>query len=185
MKQIKGYPDYFIDENGNVYSKKSGRYLRGSVMTNGYKSVELFTASGKSKRLLVHRLVADAFIPNPDGLPVVNHKDESRDNNSVDNLEWCTHKYNVNYGTAPERRAKGLEGFRNSERIKETARKNGKAVCIPVTQLTKAGEIVAEYASGKEASIKTGINHAHIMANCAGKGYKSAGGYRWQYKERT
>lgn len=185
MKQIKGYPDYFIDENGNVYSKKSGRYLRGSVMTNGYKSVELFTASGKSKRLLVHRLVAEAFIPNPDGLPVVNHKDESRDNNSVDNLEWCTHKHNVNYGTAQERKTQKLEPFYRSERIKVTARENGKKVSHPVIQFTKEGEFVAEYQSGKEASIKTGINHAHIMANCAGKGYKSAGGYRWQYKERT
>lgn len=68
------------------------------------------TKDGICKEFYVHRLVAEAFIPNPDGLPMVNHKDEDKTNNFAENLEWCTNEYNVNYGTAKERRAKKIRG---------------------------------------------------------------------------
>lgn len=73
----------------------------------GYLKV-VFSKNGIVKKYLVHRLVAQAFIPNPDNLPQVNHKDEDKTNNMVDNLEWCTAKYNINYGTSKERRIETL-----------------------------------------------------------------------------
>jgi hypothetical protein len=125
--------------------------------------------------------VAEAYLPNPNNLPCVNHKDETRDNNDVSNLEWCTHKYNVHYGTAQERAQKALASFRHSERIKELARENGKIVKRPVLQFSKDGELLARYESGKAASVKTGLSHSHIMECCAGKRYKTVGGYIWKY----
>ena len=182
-KVIEGFPDYTIDDNGNVYNRKAGRFLRGSIMTTGYRTVELFNAPGTSKRVLVHRLVAKAFIPNPNGFPVVNHKDEDKTNNAASNLEWCTYRYNVNYGTAPERRTKKLTTFRASEKIKALARVNGKAASRPVIQITKSGEVLAEYESAREATRKTNIHYSHICDVCKGK-RKSAGGYCWRFKEK-
>ena len=75
-----------------------GRILKSYTDTVGYLNVRL-CSNGKLKHHLVHRLVAEAFIPNPDNLPQVNHRDEVKNNNSVENLEWCDGKYNVNYGT--------------------------------------------------------------------------------------
>lgn len=69
----------------------------------GYPSVMLYSAHKVSKRIMVHLLVAREFIPNPNNLPQVNHKDEDKTNNCVDNLEWCTRKYNMNYGTVRQR----------------------------------------------------------------------------------
>ena len=99
---IKDYPMYEIFDNGTVFSHFSNKFLKSNVSSNGYASVELFNEKG-SKRLLVHILVADAYIPNPDNLPCVNHKDEVCSNNNAENLEWCTHKYNSNYGTCKEK----------------------------------------------------------------------------------
>lgn len=76
--------------------------LKPRKITHGYFSVALYK-QGKRKDYKLHRLVATHFIPNPDNLPEVNHKDEDKSNNCVDNLEWCTHKYNSNYGTRPQR----------------------------------------------------------------------------------
>ena len=70
------------------------------MCTSGYMSVMLYDSNHETKRIMVHRLVAKTFIPNPDNLPEVNHKDENKLNNCADNLEWCTNLYNVNYGNA-------------------------------------------------------------------------------------
>ena len=99
---VVGYKDYLIYPDGKVFSTKSNKFLKPNITPQGYKSVELFNNNG-SKRLLIHRLVAQAFIPNPENLPQVNHKDENPSNNNVDNLEWCTQKYNCNYGTRVDR----------------------------------------------------------------------------------
>lgn len=107
----------------------------------------------------VHRLVAQAFILNPQSLPCINHKDETRDNNHVDNLEWCTQQYNINYGTANQRRAETLS--------------------IPVVQKTKSGETVNIHKSARQAERDTGINQSNIT-KCVSGEYKSAGGYCWE-----
>ena len=179
---VKGYSRYTIDENGRVFSTITKRELHPGPANNGYMGIELVGDNGVPKRLLLHRLVAMAFIPNPEGYPIINHKDENRQNNHVSNLEWCTYKYNSNYGTAGERREKALEAFRKSERIKETARKNGMAVCRPVVQLTRAGEFVAEYSSIIAATRALGVSGTKICEVCKGK-RKSAGGFVWAYRE--
>ena len=95
---------YEISNNGVVKSLRTGA-VKCSSNNGKYKQVTL-TKNGTSKTYKVHRLVAITFIPNPDNLPCVNHKDECPSNNNVNNLEWCTAKYNSNYGTRIERMAK-------------------------------------------------------------------------------
>ena len=100
-KDIKGYEGlYKISNKGRVYNIKLKRFMGHE--SNKYMCVEL-GKDGKYKNYKVHRLVAQAFIPNPDNLPFINHKDENKLNNCVENLEWCTREYNVNYGTAIQR----------------------------------------------------------------------------------
>ena len=84
---------------GRVWSVKGQKYLNGTVAKNGYVYVHLTALNGKRKKERLHRLVALAFIDNPEGLSQVNHIDENKLNNAVDNLEWCSAKYNANYGT--------------------------------------------------------------------------------------
>lgn len=88
--------DYDIDENGLIYSHKTNRYLQGTLYNTGYKMVRL-TVEGVKKGYAIHRLVAQTFIPNPNNLPIVNHKDGKKQNNSVDNLEWVTASENHNH----------------------------------------------------------------------------------------
>lgn len=178
---VKGFPRYTVDKNGIITNAQTGKVVRGRQNSNGYRVVELFYETGKSKQLLLHRLVAEAFIPNPENLPIVNHKDENRSNNCADNLEWCTYRYNVSYGTAPARRRQSTEWFYKSDRLKIMSRENGKAVCRPVSQFTKSGDYVASFSSVKEASKKTKTNASHISETCKGQ-RKSAGGFVWAYK---
>lgn len=99
-KDCKGYEGkYQVSTQGRVWSVKGQRYLKGTVTKKGYVYVHLTAKNGKAVKERLHRLVALTFLDNPDNLPVVNHKDENKLNNSVDNLEWCSHKYNCNYGT--------------------------------------------------------------------------------------
>lgn len=112
-KDIPGYEGlYVVSNNGRVMNVRSGRVLRGIVSNLGYIKVGL-SKSGKVKMVSVHRLVADAFIKNPDNLREVNHKDEDKTNNIVDNLEWCDRKYNNNYGSRMDkvRKTKELSGY--------------------------------------------------------------------------
>lgn len=111
-KEIPGYEGlYEVSNMGNVRNVRRNKLLKLSKTTNGYIRVSL-CKNGIKTGLTVHRLVAEAFIPNPYNLPEVNHRDEDKTNNRVDNLEFCDRKYNVNYGT-------------RNIRAKETAIKNG------------------------------------------------------------
>jgi uncharacterized HNH endonuclease L245 len=85
---------YRIDEEGNVYSYRKNRFLKGGNFSNGYKFVPI-TIGGKTKNHSIHRIVAESFIPNPNNLPYVNHIDGNKRHNYVDNLEWCSAKENV------------------------------------------------------------------------------------------
>lgn len=98
---VKDYPNYSVTSSGEVFNNKTGRKLKPSV-NKGYCGVYLYNENGR-KFFLVHRLVAGAFIPNDHHFPEVNHKDENPQNNRVENLEWCTPKYNSNYGTHKEK----------------------------------------------------------------------------------
>lgn len=106
--RVRTVPHYSVDKLGRKYFV-GGRILRLHTYPNGYKDVML-QHEGKAKRHLVHRLVANAFIPNPNNLPEINHKDESRDNNCANNLEWCDRSYNCNYGSYNEKRSALAKG---------------------------------------------------------------------------
>lgn len=165
-KLIEEYPNYEVSNLGNVKSlnyRGSGkeRLLIPSNKNirdhNDYKQVFLFNENG-GKKFSVHRLVALAFIPNPNGYTDVNHKDENPSNNRVENLEWCSHLYNLNYGT-----------------IKNKMRQSHKR---KVVQLSKDGEVIRVFDSIKEAEEILKISN--ISGCCRGK-YKTAGGYKWEY----
>lgn len=106
LGNVKSLPHIVSCGRGQTLTKEKTLKFRNSY---GYNRVHLMKDK-KEKNLYVHRLVAEAFIPNPYNLPVVNHIDENRSNNHVENLEWCTHKENVNHGTAIERMSKSRMG---------------------------------------------------------------------------
>ena len=108
-KVIQDFPNYEVSNLGQVRNIVTGRILKPYVNLGGgkgYYKVRLTSEPYQTKQFFVHRLVAEAFIPNPNKFPQVNHKDETKDNNRADNLEWCTSKYNNNYGTTKERHSK-------------------------------------------------------------------------------
>ena len=94
--------DMYLKCKGKSYRLQKGKVLSPSKNTDGYLQVGL-CCNGKYKKCLVHRLVAQVFLPNPDNLPEVNHLDEDKTNNRVENLEWCDRKYNLNYGSRQDK----------------------------------------------------------------------------------
>lgn len=117
-KDIEGWEElYSISNTGKVFSKRTNKILEPILNSTGYYKVELSNGSVK-KRISIHRLVAKHFVfnPNPDIFIIVNHKDENKLNNNANNLEWCTYKYNTNYGTAIERMKKSWESKSEEER---------------------------------------------------------------------
>lgn len=171
-KDIVGYDGlYQVSNFGMVRSLKFNKVKILKTPSNkyGYNVVHLLN-NNKNKSYYVHRIVAQEFIPNSKNYPMVNHKDENKSNNRVDNLEWCDNKYNLNYGTAQQRKIK-----------KQINRKDQSK---PVLQYTKSGEFVKEYPSAAEAHRQTGVYMVNICTCCRGNSkYKSAGGYVWKYKE--
>ena len=166
-KPIPGYEGlYEVSNYGRVRSFKwssNGKILSPGKDGSGYLFVTL-CKDGKTKLRKIHRLVAEAFIPNPNNFPQVNHMDECKENNYFGNLEWCTHKYNLSYGT----------------RTRRIAENNSK----PVVQLDKKGNFISEFESLREASRRTGIASTHICNCCNHKpGHYSAGGFIWIYKD--
>ena len=164
---IEGYTGlYEVSDQGRVRSLNYGctgrtQVLKPEMLIHGYLRVGL-SKNGKTKHHLVHRLVAQAFLANPEGLEQVNHRDENKANNAVSNLEWCTAKENSNYGTGIARRAATLSK--------------------PVQQFSKDGTFVAVWPSTIEAERVTGIYHSAICSCCNGR-YHTAGGYKWRYAE--
>lgn len=103
-KDVPGYEGiYIVSSFGRIRNLVSGKFIKSSQKNDGYCRVCL-SKNGCGKCINIHRLVAQVFIPNPDNLPQVNHRDEDKTNNVADNLEWCDAKYNINYGTSQQRR---------------------------------------------------------------------------------
>ena len=177
---------YWVSSFGRV--KGRVKELKQWKNKNGYCTVALEKGSKKdgsrvSKFANVHRLVAIAFIPNPNNLPQVNHIDENPSNNSADNLEWCTAKYNMNYGEGAKTRH--LKINYNAPVYKEFGQRVKPIFSLPVVQITMAGEFVKKYPSDMEAARQTGIDRAHINAVANNK-RNSAGGYKWvRWEERN
>lgn len=165
-KDIDGYVGkYQVSNLGNV--RRAGkRILKPQKRGQGYLSVWLYDGHNNAKQLSVHRLVANAFIPNPEGLAEVNHLDECKQNNRAENLAWCSHMENCVYGDRPRR-----IGMSNTNGKKSRA----------IAQYTLGGELVCVYPSLQEAG-RHGF-HASNICKCANGNpkYSHAYGYLWKY----
>ena len=150
----------------NLNYRNTGRaeLMTPSENTDGYFKVNL-RKNGENKTCYVHRLIAQTFIPNPENLPEVNHIDEDKTNNRVDNLEWKWHKDNINHGTHNERSAK--------------TRTNGK-LSKKVLQLSLSGDLIREWESTQECG-RNGFCQVAVCLCCQGK-RKTYKGFLWMYK---
>ena len=173
FKDIEGYENYYqisncgrvksverkvFRKNGTLYSQKE-QYIKLTINKNGYYYVTL-RKNNKIKTFLVHRIVAKAFIPNPNKLPQVNHINENKLDNKICNLEWCDNLYNENYGTGKTR-----AGLLHRK---------------AVIQYDKDNNFIYKFNSGIDAERETNIDNASISRCCYGKQHK-AGGYYWRF----
>lgn len=168
-KPIDGFEGlYEISNFGQVRNNKGEILKHGIKRTNCtcYKNVRLWK-DGKYHNKYIHRLIAEAFIPNPTNLPFINHKDEDGTNNLIENLEWCTREYNVNYGTARARQAKKVRG-KESEKRKV------------VVQSDLDGNVVAQYPSITLAANEICGSTSAISQVC-NKKRKTYKGFLWEY----
>ena len=158
--KIDGFEKYEVSNLGKVRNIKSGRVLKPRLHREGYLE-HLLYKNNKQKFLLLHRILATAFIDNPEGKPCVNHIDENKLNNDLSNLEWCTKRENNIHGT----------------RIKRAAEKLFKKVI----QLDLDDNVLNEFESMVQAERETGVSRRSISNCCNGRS-KSAGGFKWVKK---
>ena len=192
-KDIEGYEGYYQISNmgrvksleRTVWNKGRGCYItvsekirKGRDNGHGYLQVSL-CKEGKVRYPLVHVLVATAFLENIDNLPEVNHKDENKYNNCVENLEYCSKLYNINYGTGIKRRAKKQKGRKQTE---EHIKKRVEKLSKPVFSVDKESGLIMYWESIIEAERCTSIDSSSITKCCQGK-RKSAGNHYWFYAD--
>ena len=180
-KTIENYENYQVSNFGRIKSLEridnnnhlvKERILKQSTNKYGYQQVHL-CRDGKQKMLYVHRLVAMAFIDNPNNYEQVNHKDENKCNNHVDNLEWCDCKYNCNYGSFIEKHS-----GENNPMYGKLGKDNPNAKQI--IQLTLGGDCIKLWDSMMDIKRTLGYNQGNIGSCCRGE-RKSAHGYKWCY----
>lgn len=157
---IKRLSYSIIRSNGNKQSWKEKK-LNPTKDSSGYYGIRSCTKiTGKRETLRIHRLVAEAFIPNPNNLPCVNHKDGNKLNNKTENLEWCTYKENINHAF--------------STGLRQDTKK--------INQYDLDGNYIATYDSIREAERKTGTKNTGINA-CLHNKYKKSNGFMWKYAD--
>lgn len=163
-RPVKDFENYYlVNDIGQIWSIRRNKMLQPKIDKYGYEAVS-FSVGGRSYHRTVHRVVAQAFLPNPHNLPTVNHINEIKIDNRVTNLEWASISDNDNHGTRNERMA--------NSKCKH-----------PVEQILKDGRTIL-YKGVKDAWRKTGINRCCI-ANCCKGIYKAAGGYQWRYANES
>lgn len=152
MRDIPGYEGlYAVTTCGKIWSHRRKKFLSPGGVPGNYYVIFLSDKDQNSKCWYVHRLVALTYIPNPDNLPCVNHKDEHKDHNWVGNLEWCTSKYNLNYGLSPEKRKRPV-------------------YCV---------ELDKHFSSVTEAAKQLGVQASNI-SNCLNGRIEKTGGYHFR-----
>lgn len=165
MKDIKGYEGlYAVTSCGKVWSYKKQTFLNPMLTEKGYLRVALYK-DGKYKFFRVHRLVAEAFIPNPDNKPEVNHRDEIKSHNWVNNLEWCDRIYNNNYGARNEKASKSMI---------DSGANRKPVMCI------ETGHI---YASARAVANNLGVDESAISQAVRRNG--RCKGYHWRYIDES
>ena len=158
--EIEGFEKYEASNLGRVRNIKSGIVLKPWITKDGYLRHCLYKHN-KRKNLLLHRIIATAFIDNPEKKPQVNHIDENKLNNDLSNLEWCTERENAIHGTRTKRVAEKLSQ--------------------KVIQLDLNDNILNVFKSMRQAERETGVSVGNI-SSCCNRKTKSAGGYKWRRK---
>ena len=154
------------DKYQRIIKRPVSKIKKQETTKDGYKRVVL-CYYGKHHHCAVHRLVAQAFIPNPNELPCVNHKDENTQNNNVDNLEWCSWEYNSNYGTLPKRISERMTANHPKSKV--------------VYQYYLDGTFITAYPSANEAARSIGTASGNMITRACRGQAKTAGGYKWSY----
>ena len=173
-KSIEGYSGYFVSNTGKIKSTRNNRttILSPRIGVFGYHFVNLYDENGKMKSVKIHRLVAKAFIPNPDNLPQVNHINENKANNNVLNLEWCTASHNLNHN--------GLQKRQHTLQKRKIGAFNKDMRLIHYFQsATEAAEFIVS--EGLSKTFKSAVGNICYAARC-GK-TKMNYGYLWRYLE--
>lgn len=169
-KTIEDYPNYMVSNMGRVkainwHREGKEKEMKPYTTYKGYLRLRL-TKNGKSKQFQIHRLVAEAFIPNPDNKPQIDHINTDKTDNRVENLRWVTNKENCNNPISKQNYSKGNKGKKS----------------VSILQFTKDGEFVRKWNSMSDAEQELGIRR--LSEYCSNKyGRKSAGGYIWRYAD--
>ena len=171
-KDIKDYPNYMVSNLGRVKSLSNNKARKEKILkqhknSNGYLFVAL-SKNGKIKCYRVHRLVAEAFLPNPDNKPCIDHINTNKIDNRVENLRWCSHKENINNPITKDKHLK---------KLKENLSK-------PIIQFSKDGEFIRKWDNTWDVQRELGINQSSISKCCNGK-RKTAGDYIWRYHYKS
>ena len=172
LKDIQGYENrYAVNEDGEIYSFLTHKYLKPCHDNNNYYYVNLIDKNGKRKSKKIHRIVAETFLPNPSNLPCINHIDCDTSNNKLNNLEWCDYSYNNTYGNRMEKIIKGIiQNENHSQKVKII-------MCDKNTE-----EPLKIFNSIGDAAREVNGSHSNIVA-CLNGRQKTSYGYKWKYFE--
>ena len=180
-KDIKGYEGRYQVSNLGMIRNRKGRILKLSLSRKKYGYVKVSLSKNNiQSTYLVHRLVGEAFLPNPDNKPEVGHSDCNRSNNCVDNLYWCTHPENM---SNPTTIANMHHQRKDGKAVKPKRKRRGYYV-KEISQYTKSGEFVRTWHSMHQIERELKIYHSEISEACKRK-RKTAGGYVWRYKDEV
>ena len=183
-KNIEEYPDYMVSNMGRIkrlstgYYRRTEKILKPQLQNNGYLHIKL-SQKDKTKCILVHRLVAQVFIPNPNNLPQVNHINEDKTDNRVENLEWCTQKYNINYGNGISKRVKTNK---ENGTYKKIGKINSKIHSKSILQFSKDNSFIRKWDCIMDVQRELGYDNKQICS-CLKNRQKTAKGFKWVYAD--